>query len=89
MVKHLKIHIYGKVQNVFFRATAKEVACSLGLTGFVCNRADGSVYSEAEGEEELLEKYVAWCRRGPERAIVQRVEVSEAPLQHFDSFCVR
>ncbi len=89
MVKHLKIHIYGKVQNVFFRATAKEVARSLGIKGFVCNRPDGSVYSEAEGEEEVLEKFVAWCRRGPERAIVERVEVVEAPLQHFDSFSIR
>jgi len=41
---------------------------------------------EAEGDEKNLEQFIEWCRRGPERAIVTKVEVEEAPLKNFSSF---
>ncbi len=51
MKRHLDIHISGKVQRVFFRKNAAAQARKLGLTGFVKNEDDGSVYIETEGEE--------------------------------------
>ena len=45
---------YGHVQGVGFRWRAKYAAESLGVSGFVSNRYDGSVEMEAEGTEEQL-----------------------------------
>ena len=51
-----RVHIYysGSVQGVGFRFTAERLANSLGLTGWVKNRRDGSVEITAEGEEDKL-----------------------------------
>ena len=64
------IRVSGNVQGVFFRATAKDTADRLGLSGIVRNEPDGSVYVEAEGEEGALDHFTAWCRQGPPRAKV-------------------
>ena len=42
---HLNIHIRGRVQGVYYRASACRRAEELGLKGFVRNQADGSVYA--------------------------------------------
>ncbi len=87
--KHYAIRVTGKVQGVYYRASAAEEARRLGLTGFVRNEPDGSVYLEAEGEEEALHQMVAWCQKGPPRARVDQVVVNEGGLQHFISFEIR
>ncbi|MFB6307312.1 MAG: acylphosphatase, partial [Flavobacteriales bacterium] len=55
-MKHKDIRVRGKVQGVFYRATMVENAMRWGIKGFVRNETDGSVYIEAEGDEEALEK---------------------------------
>lgn len=85
-MKHLNINVYGLVQGVFFRASAKEEADKLNLTGFAKNMPDGSVYVEAEGEENNLEKLIKWCNKGPLMARVEKVEVSEGFLKNFSQF---
>lgn len=85
-MKHLNINVYGLVQGVFFRASAKEEADKLNLTGFAKNMPDGSVYVEAEGEENNLEKLIKWCNKGPLMAQVDEVEVSEGSLKDFKEF---
>lgn len=84
--KHLNIKISGRVQGVFFRITAKEEADKLGITGFARNEPDGSVYIEAEGEVEKLEKFLKWCHGGPEVAQIDKVEITEGPLKNFSEF---
>ncbi len=71
---HLRIH--GKVQGVFFRVSTREKADSLGLSGWVRNRADGTVEVVAEGPEETIRDLEAWCQVGPEMAHVSRVEAT-------------
>jgi len=53
-----QVHAYfsGKVQGVFFRVAAKDLADNLGLAGFVKNLPDGRVELLAQGEEENLNK---------------------------------
>ncbi len=68
---HLTIN--GRVQGVYFRGSTVEQARHLGLTGWVTNRADGSVEVVAEGEREQLEKLVNWCHSGPPGARVRDV----------------
>lgn len=80
--------ISGKVQGVFFRASAKEKADELGIMGFVKNQPDGRVYIEAEGNNEQLHDLKTWCSHGPARAQVESVEIKEGELQHFSQFSV-
>ena len=86
MRKHLNIKIYGQVQGVFFRVSAKEQAEKLGITGFARNEKDGTVYIEAEGDEKKLDQFLEWCRNGPEAAQVEKIEVTEGPLKNFSGF---
>ena len=84
--KHFNIRVFGNVQGVFFRASARTHAEALDVTGFARNESDGSVYIEVEGDEENLKQFIEWCRRGPERAVVTKVEAEEAPLKNFSRF---
>lgn len=88
MFRHFNIKIYGLVQGVFFRASANEQADKLGLTGFAQNEPDGSVYIEAEGEKENLDKFIKWCNIGPTMAQVEKVVVTEDKLKNFSQFKV-
>lgn len=88
MVKHINIKVYGRVQGIFYRVTAKEEAEKLGIKGFAKNEEDGSVYIEAEGEGENLDKFINWCQKGPPLAKVEKVEVTESPLKNFSGFKV-
>jgi len=84
--KHYNIRVHGEVQGVFFRASARTHAQALDISGFAQNENDGSVYIEAEGEEENLKQFVEWCHRGPERAVVTSVQVDESAFQGLSSF---
>lgn len=83
-----KIKIYGKVQGIFFRASAKEQADKLGIVGFAQNQPDGSVYIEAEGKNDNLDEFVKWCRTGPSMAKVDNIEVTEGKVKSFPQFTV-
>lgn len=75
MVKRVKIKVFGEVQGVFFRYSAKEKANQLGLKGWVENAKDGTVEIMAEGKEENLKKYIDWCYLGPPMAKVEKIEM--------------
>jgi acylphosphatase len=79
--RRIHVIVQGRVQGVFFRKTTLEEAERLGLTGFVKNRPDGAVEIEAEGEEEALEAFLAFCRRGPQHARVDDVTVRDHPAK--------
>jgi acylphosphatase len=89
MPRHVNIRVTGKVQGVFYRATAKDVADKLGVKGFVRNESDRTVYLEAEGEPGSIEKFIDWCKQGPPRAAVSNVEVTDGALRSFPNFEVR
>jgi acylphosphatase len=64
-MKHFNIHVSGKVQGVFFRASAKEQADKTNIKGFVRNEPSGDVYIEAEGDDNELKSFLQWCKHGP------------------------
>ncbi len=86
MVKHLLIH--GRVQGVGFRYHFSEQAQWLGITGWVRNRRGGSVEAVIAGSPEAVEALLAWARRGPAAAQVERVDVGAAEGK-FSSFELR
>lgn len=79
------IHVYGRVQGVFFRESMRQKAQELNLTGWVRNCADGMVEAVVQGLAEDVEQMIGWARRGPEHARVDRVETGEAEGQ-FERF---
>jgi acylphosphatase len=83
------LHIHGRVQGVWYRASAQQEAVRLGLSGWVRNRADGSVEALVAGPAALLEAFIDWARRGPPKACVERIDISIAELPEGDGFEVR
>ncbi len=85
-MERVHLLVTGRVQGVWYRASTREQACSLGLVGWVRNLRDGRVEIVAEGSRELLESLVEWAHEGPPSAQVEDVASrwSEASLQFAD-----
>jgi len=78
--------IKGKVQGVFYRATAKQMANELRLTGWIKNTKEGDVEVTVSGNNQQLEKFVNWCKRGPDKAAVEEVVVTQKEETTFKGF---
>ena len=73
--------VSGRVQGVFFRQTCARLAREAGVGGSIRNLDDGRVEAVFEGEDAAVDRLVGWCREGPDRARVDRVETTrEEPL---------
>ncbi len=66
--------IRGRVQGVFFRASAQEQARALGVTGWIQNQSDGSVAAVFEGDQEAISQILSWCKVGSPSSRVDSVE---------------
>ncbi len=86
---HYNIRITGKVQGVFYRASAITKAVELGISGFVRNELDNSVYIEAEGKPDRLDQFIDWCNEGSDFSKVDHVEIEEGGFQDFNSFEIK
>jgi acylphosphatase len=84
--RSVAIRVSGKVQGVWFRASAKSVATNLRLTGRVSNQSDGSVYLEASGSAEAIENLIEWCHKGPEFARVESIDVVDIDDPGYSTF---
>ena len=73
--KRIHLLVKGRVQGVYFRATAQREARQHGLSGWVKNRGDGSVEIVAEGEEDDVKDFLSWAQKGPSTARVDDVDV--------------
>lgn len=70
----MNIIVTGKVQGVFFRSSMKAVADENHLVGWVRNLPDGNVEAIVQGREKDVLKIVEWCKKGPDRAKVEKIE---------------
>jgi acylphosphatase len=66
--------VSGKVQGVWFRASARDEALRLGLRGCARNLDDGRVEVIAVGEDAAIHELAVWLRHGPPLARVDMVE---------------
>ncbi|HYD30928.1 MAG TPA: acylphosphatase [Azospirillaceae bacterium] len=78
MRKSVQARITGRVQGVWYRGWTIEQASRLGLSGWVRNRADGSVEAVFAGPAEAVDIMLAACREGPPAARVTEVEAAAA-----------
>ncbi len=86
--RRVHLRITGLVQGVSYRASAQAEAQRLGVKGWVRNLPDGNVEAMAEAEPEVIEGFLAWCKRGPRSARVKTVHVKDSPIDalftHFE-----
>lgn len=85
-MKTLTAVVYGKVQGVNYRASTQKKAEELGLSGTVKNESNGTVLIRVTGTDPVLNEFLAWCKRGPEQAEVEKVEVKESKTEVFSGF---
>ena len=75
----IKCIISGRVQGVFFRASTREQALSLGLNGLAQNLPDGRVAVTACGSQDALDAMQDWLWQGPPQAAVSDVRCEACP----------
>ena len=88
-MKCIYIHIHGQVQHKGFRFFAMQVAYQCGIRGYIQNRKDGSLYLEAEGEEEQLNQFLEKCKKGPMGSKVEKVTTEEGEIKNHTSFDIK
>jgi ADP-ribose pyrophosphatase len=76
--RSIRLRIGGRVQGVGYRDFACREAAACGITGWVRNRADGSVEAHVQGARERCDAFVERCRRGPPASDVERIVVTRA-----------
>lgn len=80
-MKRARLLVSGKVQGVNFRFYTNEKAFQLGVKGWVRNLEDGRVEILIEGETTAVDDLIAWSRRGPSSARVEKVVTEEQPYR--------
>jgi acylphosphatase len=75
-----RLEIRGRVQAVGYRDAAVQVAFECHVQGWVRNRREGHVEAFVQGESAAVERFVAWCHRGPPLARVADIARREAEV---------
>jgi acylphosphatase len=84
-----RVRVTGRVQGVFFRAWTRDEARSLGVHGWVRNCSDGSVEAHVEGDGSAVDELVERLRDGPPHARVDKLDVTDEPIEGLKTFDVR
>lgn len=86
----VRLEISGRVQGVGYRYSAQREAQRLGLSGWVRNTLKGNVETVVEGQDAIVEQFVAWCHKGPPSARVTLIRrATENATGEFDGFAIR
>jgi len=89
MENNVRAHavISGRVQGVFFRMETLRAAQRYGVSGWVRNKAEGTVEALFEGDKESVDSILKWCNKGTPPAKVERVNVNwEDYTGEFEEF---
>jgi acylphosphatase len=81
-------HISGKVQGVYFRVSSQQQAIDYGLSGYAKNLANGDVEVFLSGEQENVDKMLAWLKHGPEQAQVTKMQQKQVDGQEHSFFSI-
>ncbi len=82
--KTLRLVVRGRVQGVFFRDSMRREAQMRGVAGWVRNCSDGTVEAVVHGEPAAVDAMVRWAHHGPERAVVEGVDIEPADGDYMD-----
>ncbi|MEO7366057.1 MAG: acylphosphatase [Sphingomicrobium sp.] len=84
-----KLHIYGRVQGVFYRQWTINQARNFGVAGWVHNAGDGSVEAHLAGDEAAVAQLIERMRQGPAGAHVEDLIVEQVEPEAVEGFSVR
>jgi acylphosphatase len=84
-----RLVIHGRVQGVFFRDTLRMLAEPNGVAGWARNTPEGTVEAVLEGDEDAVARLIAFARKGPEGARVERVDEHAEEPQGVSGFSIR
>ncbi|MDX2368560.1 MAG: acylphosphatase [Colwellia sp.] len=82
------VHVSGRVQGVYFRVSSQQKAIDYALSGYAKNLADGGVEVFLSGEQENVDKMLAWLKHGPEQAEVTKIEQKQVDWQEHSFFSI-
>jgi acylphosphatase len=85
-MKAVKVIIYGKVQGVGFRNFVFLHAKRLNIKGYVKNNPDGTVEAVFEGDEDTINRMIELCKKGPERARVDKIDIKDIEIKNYQDF---
>ena len=88
-MKRIHLIIKGHVQGVFFRDNTREKAESLNLKGYVKNLPDNSVEAVFEGEDEMIEEIIEFCKKGSIGSRVTDVKINQEPVENLKEFEIK
>lgn len=81
-----EFRFYGRVQGVGFRYTAKYLALSLGITGWVYNDYyDGSVLMQAQGSKEKIDLLIQKLENS-QFIFIEKFIKKEIPIQNDETY---
>lgn len=83
------LQVFGRVQQVGFRRFALEAALNAGVTGYVENHSDSSVFIHVEGSHQRVYNFTQAIHRGSPWSNVEKVEMQDAKVQDFDTFVIK
>jgi len=83
-----EVVFHGRVQGVGFRATARDLASSYAITGYVENLPTGAVLLVIEGEEAELDRYLAALTAEMGRLITSHQSRAQPALGEFSDFSI-
>jgi acylphosphatase len=84
----VRCFVGGRVQGVFFRASARHEAQRLGIKGYARNLHDGRVEVIACGTIKAVDELRDWLRKGPANARVSGVSCEVIDQQLFNDFSI-
>lgn len=85
-----KLVVYGKVQGIGYRWFVREIAKEEKISGYVKNNYDGTVEIIAEAEnKEKITVFIERIKREHPYAIVEKIDISEVPLNNYKDFDIR
>ncbi|MTB87817.1 acylphosphatase [Aeromicrobium senzhongii] len=88
-MRRVHVVVRGLVQGVGYRWSTRIAAEQAGVSGWVRNRADGSVEAELEGEPAQVDAVLAWMAEGPPGGQVESVDVRDLATTESHGFTVR
>ncbi|MEW6984489.1 acylphosphatase [Colwelliaceae bacterium 6471] len=82
------VHVSGQVQGVYFRVSSQQQAIEYGLSGYARNLADGDVEVLVCGEQDNVDKMLAWLKHGPPQAKVENIQQKQVQWQEHNHFSI-
>ncbi|KTD67248.1 MULTISPECIES: acylphosphatase [Legionella] len=82
----MRCYVSGKVQGVWYRASAQREARKLDITGWARNLDDGRVEVLACGVVDNLERFYEWLKEGPQLAVVEECTHELLVWQKYEGF---